>query len=110
LFTSSLAMKNPAWQSKVGASDSVQWPTGVGGKGNDGEAAAVKQTAGSIGYVEYAYPKQNKLANVLMQNKDGQFAAPTADAFGAAAAGADWTKAPGNFLLLLDQAGPQTSQ
>jgi phosphate transport system substrate-binding protein len=105
LFTSYLAMKNPAWASKVGASDSVQWPVGLGGKGNDGVAAFVKQTIGSVGYVEYAYAKQNKLAHVLLQNHDGAFAAPTAEGFSAAAHGADWTKAPGNYLLLLDQPG-----
>src|SRR6185437_10938676 len=90
LFTSYLAMKAPHWASDVGASDSVQWPTGVGGKGNDGVAALVKQTPGSIGYVEYAYAKQNNLTFALMQNKAGKFVAPTAPAFAAAAAGADW--------------------
>jgi len=105
LFTSYLSMKNPAWQSKVGASDSVNWPTGLGGKGNDGVAAFVKQTVGSIGYVEYAYAKQTNASFVLLQNHDGQFPAPTADDFAAAASGADWTKAPGNYLLLLDQPG-----
>jgi phosphate transport system substrate-binding protein len=105
LFTSYLAMKAPHWASDVGASDAVQWPTGVGGKGNDGVAALVKQTPGSIGYVEYAYAKQNNLTYALMQNKAGKFVAPTAQAFAAAAAGADWSKAPGYYLLLLDQPG-----
>ena len=105
LFTSYLSMENPAWQAKVGASDSVQWTTGIGGKGNDGVTAFVKQTQGSIGYVEYAYAKQNALAFVQLKNKEGAFVSPTADAFAAAAAGADWTKAPGNYLLLLDQPG-----
>ena len=105
LFTSYLSMENPAWQGKVGASDSVEWPAGIGGKGNDGVTAFVKQTLGSIGYVEYAYAKQNALAFVQLKNKDGAFVSPTADAFAAAAAGADWTKAPGNYLLLLDQPG-----
>jgi len=105
LFTSYLAMKAPHWASDVGASDSVQWPTGVGGKGNDGVAALVKQTPGSIGYVEYAYAKQNGMTYALMQNKAGKFVAPTAPAFAAAAAGADWSKAPGYYLLLLDQPG-----
>ena len=77
-LTSYLAMKNPEWQSKVGASDSVQWPTGLGGKGNDGVSAFVKQTVGSIGYVEYAYAKQNRETYALVQNKAGQFPAPTA--------------------------------
>jgi phosphate transport system substrate-binding protein len=105
LFTSYLAMKAPHWASDVGASDSVQWPTGVGGKGNDGVAAMVKQTLGSIGYVEYAYARQNGMTYALMQNKAGKFVAPTAPAFAAAAAGADWSKAPGYYLLLLDQPG-----
>ncbi len=108
LFTSYLAMKSPAWSSKVGASDSVQWPVGLGGKGNDGVSAFVKQTIGSIGYVEYAYAKQNKATYVLVQNKAGQFPAPTAANFAAAAAGADWAKAPGNYLLLLDEPGAKS--
>jgi len=105
LFTSYLAMRNPEWSSKVGASDSLEWPVGLGGKGNGGVSAFVKQTSGSIGYVEYAYAKQNSLAHVDLQNHDGQFVAPDADAFAAAAANADWSNAPGNFLLLLDQPG-----
>ncbi len=105
LFTSYLASVNPEWASKVGASDSVQWPTGLGGKGNDGVAAFVKQTIGSIGYVEYAFSKQNHIPYALVQNKAGKFPAPVAADFAAAAAGADWTKAPGNYLLLLNQPG-----
>ncbi|MFZ5705688.1 MAG: phosphate ABC transporter substrate-binding protein PstS [Pseudomonadota bacterium] len=108
LFTSYLAMKNPTWASKVGASDAVSWPTGIGGKGNDGVSAFVKQTMGSIGYVEYAYAKQNKASFVLLQNKAGKFVAPAAANFAAAAAGAQWAKAPGNYVLLLDQPGVQS--
>jgi phosphate transport system substrate-binding protein len=108
LFTSYLTMKNPTWASKVGASDAVSWPTGLGGKGNDGVSAFVKQTLGSIGYVEYAYAKQNHATFLLVQNKAGQFPMPDAPAFAAAAAGAQWAKAPGNYLLLLDQAGPKS--
>lgn len=107
LFTNYLAMKNPVWAKKVGASDAVSWPTGIGGKGNDGVSAFVKQTMGSIGYVEYAYAKQNGTTFVLLQNKAGQFVAPAAANFAAAAAGAQWAKAPGNYILLLDQAGPK---
>ena len=103
LFTSYLAMKNPEWGSKVGASDSVQWPTGLGGKGNDGVAAFVKQTAGSIGYVEYAYAKQNRSTFAALQNKAGKFVMPEARAFAAAAASANWLRSPGNYVLLLDQ-------
>ena len=104
-FTSYLAMKSPTWASKVGANDAVQWPAGIGGKGNDGVSAFVKQTVGSIGYVEYAFAKQNNATHVLLQNKDGQFPQPTAASFAAAANGADWANAPGNYLLLLDQPG-----
>ena len=103
LFTSYLAMKNSEWASKVGASDSVQWPTGLGGKGNDGVSAFVKQTVGAIGYVEYAYAKQNHSTFASMQNKAGKFVQPTAAAFGAAAGSAPWLKSPGNYILLLDQ-------
>jgi phosphate transport system substrate-binding protein len=105
LFTSYLSAVSPAWSQKVGASDSVSWPVGLGGKGNDGVAAFVKQTVGTIGYVEYAYAKQNGMSYADLKNHDGQFVAPTAEAFAAAATGADWSKAPGNYLLLLDQPG-----
>jgi phosphate transport system substrate-binding protein len=108
LYTSYLSQVSPAWQSKVGASDSVQWPTGLGGKGNDGVAAFVRQTFGSIGYVEYAFAKQNHATYALLQNKAGAYPAPTAAAFAAAAGHGDWSKAPGNYLLLLNQPGPQS--
>jgi phosphate transport system substrate-binding protein len=108
LYTSYLSLVSPEWKTKVGASDSVQWPTGLGGKGNDGVSAFVKQTIGSIGYVEYAYAKQNHATYVLLQNAAGQYPQPQAPAFAAAAAGADWTKAPGNYLLLLNQSGAKS--
>jgi len=108
LFTTYLAGVSGEWKAQVGASDSVQWPTGLGGKGNDGVAAFVRQTSGSIGYVEYAYAKQNKLAHLLLKNRSGAFVAPDADGFAAAAAGADWAKAPGFYLLLLDQPGAKS--
>jgi phosphate transport system substrate-binding protein len=108
IFTTFLANHSPAWAQRVGANDAVEWPTGLGGKGNDGVAAFVKQTIGSIGYVEYFYAKQNKMTYAAMKNKAGAFVEPTAAAFAAAASGADWTKAPGNYLLLLDQPGAQT--
>jgi phosphate transport system substrate-binding protein len=106
LFSSYLSLESPAWKSQVGADDALKWPTGLGGKGNDGVAIFVKQSPNSIGYVEYSYAKQNNLAYIQLQNHDGAFLSPTAEAFSAAAAGADWTKAPGNYLLLLDQPGP----
>ena len=108
VFTTFLSNHSPAWAQRVGANDAVEWPTGLGGKGNDGVAAFVKQTAGSIGYVEYAYATQNKMTYAAMKNKAGAFVEPTAPAFAAAASGADWTKAPGNYLLLLDQPGAQS--
>ena len=105
LFTSFLSLQAEHWAKEVGANDSVQWPTGLGGKGNDGVAAFVKQTPGAIGYVEYAFAKQNAMTYALMQDKAGQFIAPTAQNFKNAAANAKWTAAPGFYLLLLDQPG-----
>ena len=105
LYTTYLTAKSPAWAQKVGANDAVEWPAGIGGKGNDGVAAFVKQTPGAIGYVEYAYATQNKMSYTQLQDHDGAFVTPTAQAFAAAASGADWAKAAGNYLLLLDQPG-----
>ncbi|MBW8814252.1 MAG: phosphate ABC transporter substrate-binding protein PstS [Caulobacterales bacterium] len=105
VFTTYLSMKAAHWASEVGANDSVKWPTGLGGKGNDGVAAYVKQTPGAIGYVEYAYAKQNGMTYALMQNKAGKFVTPDAANFKAAAANANWKAAPGFYLLLLDQPG-----
>jgi phosphate transport system substrate-binding protein len=105
LFTTYLSMKAAHWASEVGANDAVQWPVGLGGKGNDGVAAFVKQTPGAIGYVEYAYAKQNAMTFAMMQNKDGKFVSPDAKNFAAAAANAKWQSAPGFYLLLLDQPG-----
>ncbi|WP_443748507.1 phosphate ABC transporter substrate-binding protein PstS [Asticcacaulis solisilvae] len=105
LFTTYLASQSPEWSSKVGASDTVEWPVGLGGKGNDGVSAFVKQTVGSIGYVEYAYAKKSNAPFALVKNKAGNYPAPSADSFSAAAASADWDKAAGNYLLLLDQPG-----
>ncbi len=105
LFTAYLAKVSPAWKAGPGVGDSIAWPTGLGGKGNDGVSAFVRQTLGSIGYVEYAYATRNHFAYVLLKNHNGRFVAPTGAAFAAAAAGADWTKAPGFYLLLLDQPG-----
>ncbi len=105
LYTSYLAKVSPTWQQQVGANDAVNWPTGLGGKGNDGVAAFVRQTAGSIGYVEYAYAKQNGLSAVQMQNAAGTFLRPSAESFAAAAEGAPWATTPGNAVLLIDQQG-----
>jgi phosphate transport system substrate-binding protein len=109
IFTSYLAQTSPAWAQAVGASDSVNWPTGLGGKGNDGVSAFVKQTVGSIGYVEYAYAHKDKtVAYTLVQNKAGQFPQPESEAFAAAAAGAPWGRAPGNYVLLINQPGAKS--
>ena len=104
-FTNYLDKVSPEWQSKVGESTSVEWPLGIGAKGNDGVANNVAGTKGAIGYVEYAYAKQNKLTYADMVNKDGKTVAPTIESFQAAAANADWAKAPGFYLILSDQQG-----
>ncbi len=108
LYTSYLSEVSPAWKGKVGASDAVQWPVGQGGKGNDGVAAFVKQTPGSIGYVEYAYAKNNNLAYADMANRDGHVIAPNEASFTAAAAHASWTAASGFAPVLLNQPGPDS--
>ncbi|MFI4933131.1 MAG: phosphate ABC transporter substrate-binding protein PstS [Caulobacterales bacterium] len=106
LFTSYLSGQGAAWKSSVGAGESVNWPVGVGGKGNDGVSAATAATVGAIGYVEYWFAVQNHLTYAIMKNKAGHWVNPTAPAFAAAAAGANWNAAPGFFLLLLDQPAP----
>ncbi len=105
LFTNYLSKVSSAWKSAVGAGTAVKWPTGVGGKGNEGVANYVSRIAGSIGYVEYAYAKQNKLSYALMENRAGKFVAPDQKSFKAAAAGADWAHAPGMYVILTDQPG-----
>ena len=105
IFANYLSKVSEEWKSKVGEGTSVAWPTGVGGKGNEGVASYVQRIDGAIGYVEYAYAKQNKLAVAKMVNRDNQVVAAGEDTFKAAAAGADWTKAPGMYLVLTDQAG-----
>jgi phosphate transport system substrate-binding protein len=92
LFTNYLSKVNPQWASKVGEGTAVNWPAGAGGKGNEGVSAYVQRLPNSIGYVEYAYAKQNKMSHVMLRNKDGNFVAPDDVNFKAAAAGADWSK------------------
>ncbi len=92
IFTNYLSKVNADWKAKVGEGTAVNWPIGAGGKGNEGVAAFVQRLPNSIGYVEYAYVKQNKMTYTLLKNKDGQFVAPDDTAFKAAAAGADWAK------------------
>ena len=108
IFTDYLSKVSPEWSDKVGESTAVEWPVGLGGKGNEGVAALVSRTDGAIGYVEYAYAKQNKLAYALLSNKEGVFNQPNAGSFQAAAANADWQKAPGYYLLLTDQPGKES--
>jgi phosphate transport system substrate-binding protein len=96
------------WKSKVGANTSVEWPVGIGAKGNEGVAQNVANTKGAIGYVEYAYAKQNNLTVVNMINKDGKTVAPNAASFQAAAANADWEKAENFYVILTDQPGAAT--
>jgi phosphate transport system substrate-binding protein len=108
LFTDYLSKVSPEWQSKVGANTSVSWPTGVGGKGNEGVASYVKTIPSSIGYVEFAYALQNKMNHVQLQNKDGVFVAPDIQTFQAAAANADWEQAPGFYLVLTNQPGNES--
>ncbi|OGA48657.1 MAG: phosphate ABC transporter substrate-binding protein PstS [Betaproteobacteria bacterium RIFCSPLOWO2_12_FULL_62_58] len=105
IWVNYLSKMSPEWKQKVGEGTSVQWPTGVGGKGNEGVSAYVQQINGAIGYVEYAYAKQNKLAVGQVKNRDGNFVMPNIDTFRAAAAGADWAKAPGMYLILTEQPG-----
>ena len=104
-FTDYLSKVSPDWKSKVGEATAVEWPVGLGAKGNEGVANNVQGTKNSIGYVESAYAKQNKLVTTDMMNKDGKKVEPVPAAFEAAAANADWKNAPGFYLLLTDQPG-----
>jgi len=108
IWTDYLSKVSADWKSKVGANTSVEWPVGIGAKGNEGVANNVANTKGSIGYVEYAYAKQNKMTTVNMVNKDGKSVAPSAKAFQAAAANADWEKAEGFYVILTDEPGPDS--
>jgi len=104
-FTDYLSKASADWKSKVGSGTAVEWPAGVGAKGNEGVAGNISQTKNSIGYVEYAYAKQNKLTYAALVNKAGKTVQPTVAAFQAAASNADWSKAPGYYLILTDQPG-----
>jgi phosphate transport system substrate-binding protein len=105
LFTDYLSKVSADWKSKVGANTAVEWPVGIGAKGNEGVANNVAQTKGSIGYVEYAYAKQNKLGYARMANLDGKVVEPNSDSFKAAAASANWEGTPGFGVILTNQAG-----
>ena len=105
LFTNYLSKVSPSFSQKIGANTSVQWPVGIGAKGNEGVANQTAQTGGAIGYVEYAYVKQTGMTYARLLNHDGKYVAPEAKAFQAAAANADWAGAEGYYLILTDQAG-----
>jgi phosphate transport system substrate-binding protein len=108
IFTNYLSKVSPEWKEKAGNNTSVKWPTGVAGKGNEGVAAYVQRLPGSIGYVEYAYALQNKMSYVRLQNREGSFVEPNDKTFRAAAASAQWEKAPGFYQILTDQPGKES--
>ena len=108
LWTNYLSKVHPAFKSTVGEGTSVKWPAGVGGKGNEGVASYVQKINGALGYVEYAYAKQNKLAHGQLQNQAGQFVQPDDETFKAAAAGADWSSVPGMGVVLTHQPGAKS--
>ena len=107
-FTYYLSDVSPAWKKNVGFNTSVEWPTGLGGKGNEGVANYTATTKNSIGYVEYAYALQNHLTYMKMMNKEGKVVSPTSASFQAAAAGADWKSKPGFGVILANQPGAQS--
>ncbi|AMA61676.1 MULTISPECIES: phosphate ABC transporter substrate-binding protein PstS [unclassified Bradyrhizobium] len=107
-FTNYLSKASADWKSKVGEGTAVEWPVGVGAKGNEGVSGNISQTKNSIGYVEYAYAKQNKLTYAGLVNKAGKPVQPTVEAFQAAASNADWSKAPGYYVILTDQPGDKS--
>jgi phosphate transport system substrate-binding protein len=104
-FTDYLSKVSAEWKTKVGSGTAVEWPAGVGAKGNEGVSGNVGQTKNSIGYVEYAYAKQNKLTYTALINKAGKTVQPTVASFQAAASNADWAKSPGYYVILTDQPG-----
>jgi phosphate transport system substrate-binding protein len=105
LFSDYLSKASSKFQSSIGANTSVQWPAGIGAKGNEGVANMTTQTDGAIGYVEYAYAKQNKMSYASLTNKAGTVVEPSAETFQAAAANADWAGADSFYVILTDQAG-----
>ncbi len=108
IWTNYLSKVSSVWKTKPGEGTAVNWPVGVGGKGNEGVASFVKQIDGSIGYVEYAYAMQNKMSFVQMKNKDGQFVEPNLESFKTAADGGDWATAKDYYLILTDAAGKKS--
>ena len=108
LFSDYLSKESAKFASSIGANTAVEWPKGIGAKGNEGVANMTSQTDGAIGYVEYAYAKQNKMTYAMLTSKAGAPVAPGADTFQAAAANADWAKADSYYLILTDQAGAKS--
>jgi len=108
IFTNFLSKISPEWKAKVSEGTSVQWPVGLGGKGNEGVSAITSRTMGAIGYVEYAYALQNKMVHTKLVNHDGVALEPSIGVFQAAAANADWKNAPGLYLILTNQPGKDT--
>jgi len=108
VFTSYLSAVDPDWRSRVGFATSVKWPSGAGARGNDGVSATVQNTRGGIGYVEYAFAKQNNLNSAQLRNKAGKFVAPGMESFVAAAANGDWANAQNFAVNLIDQAGEKS--
>ena len=107
-FTNYLSKVSADWKSKVGEGTAVEWPVGVGAKGNEGVSGNIGQTKNSIGYVEYAYAKQNKLTYTAVINHAGKTVQPTVESFQAAASNADWAHAPGYYVILTDQPGEKS--
>jgi phosphate transport system substrate-binding protein len=105
IFTNYLSKVSPEWKSQVNEGTSVQWPVGLGGKGNEGVSALTSRTIGGIGYVEYAYALQNKMVHTKLVNHDGVSLGPSIAVFQAAAAHADWKNSPGFYLILTNQPG-----
>jgi phosphate transport system substrate-binding protein len=108
IWTNFLSKVSPEWKDKVGENTAVEWPVGIGAKGSEGVSNNTAQTVGSLGYVEYAYAKQNNLTYAKMLNHAGKVVAPTAEAFQSAAAGADWTSAPNFRVIMTDAAGDKS--
>ena len=108
IFTNYLSKVSPEWKDKVSENTSVEWPVGLGGKGNEGVAALTARTVGAIGYVEYAYALQNKMVHTKLINRDGATLQPGSNVFQSAAANADWKRAPGFYLILTDQPGKES--
>jgi phosphate transport system substrate-binding protein len=107
-FTNYLSKVSADWKTKVGENASVEWPVGIGAKGNEGVANNVANTKGAIGYVEYAYAKQNKLTYTKLVNKDGKIVEPSTESFQAAASGADWSHAAGFYEILTNEPGAKS--